>query len=170
MLLCEAAVCGGFCLVYAAFGSAEALPRWTRPWVWLALPVSLLLVLQPLRVLQVLAPARVLACILLMAAAGSGGALGAAMGVALGACMDLAAGSGPFFAAVYGFAALAAGAAKDKGRFVSTVCYVVANGLASAWGGNHSCALPALYECFAASVCFILLLYWGSYMVLKKKY
>jgi len=158
LLLCEAAVCGGFCLLYAAFGKADALPRWTKPWVRLALPVSLLLVLQPLRVLQVLAPARILACILLMAAAGSGGsALGAAMGVGLGACMDLAAGSGPFFAAVYGFAALAAGAAKDKGRFVSTVCYVVANGLASAWGGNHPCALPGLYECFAASVCFILL-------------
>ena len=160
MLLCEAALCAGFCLLFSSALGREAAPAggYRALWGRMAVLAAALLVLEPLRVPGGLAPARMVAGLAVMVVAASGGsALAAGAGVALGAAMDLAAGGGPFFAAAYGFSGLVGGLPRRQGRFACAVCHVLANCVVTLWSMGSASARPGLLECFAASVIFVLL-------------
>lgn len=101
---------------------------------------------------------RALGMALVMAVAHCGGlSRGAAAGVAVGVGMDLAAGTVGFYTMAYGLSGLLTGAGWRQGRLFGALTFVVANGAVVIWGGAQAGGLPALYECFLASVSFILL-------------
>jgi stage II sporulation protein E len=56
---------------------------------------------------------------------------------------------------VYGFAGLLAGCCRDKKRLPFAVWFVLANCAATLWGLDSDRALAGLYECFCASVFFL---------------
>ena len=116
----------------------------------------MLLLLEPWRVFGIVSPARALAALAVMCLAYcAGGGGGAAAGVAFGAAMDLAAGLELHFVGVYGFAGLLAGCCRDKKRLPFAVWFVLANCAATLWGLGSDRALAGLYECFCASVFFL---------------
>lgn len=101
---------------------------------------------------------RALGMLLVMAVAHTGGlSRGAAAGVAVGVGMDLAAGTVGFYTMAYGLSGLLTGAGWRQGRLFGALTFVVANGAVVLWGGAQAGGLSALYECFFASVGFILL-------------
>ena len=158
ILLCEAVLCAGFCLLFDTARFEERPDVQTGVlWGRIAVAVAVLLVFQGLRV-SIIAPARVAASLVVMiTACFSGSAMGAASGVAVGACMDIAVGSGPFFAAAYGFSGLIGGLGGQRSRFACAICHVMANCVATMWGNAHPSATAGLFECFVASVIFVML-------------
>ena len=160
MLLCECALCAGFCLLFGSAPGREATPAGGHRALWgrMAVLVAGLLVFAPLRLPGGFSPARMVAVFAVMLMAGQGGgALASGAGVALGAAMDLVAGGGPFFAAAYGFSGLVGGLPRKQGRFACAVCHVLANCVVTLWGAGSAGAMPGLLECFAASVIFVML-------------
>ena len=101
---------------------------------------------------------RAAALIGVMAAGFCGGMMpGCAAGTAIGLCMDMAAGGALFYGAAYPLAGLVAGGLCRFGRLAFAVSFCAANAVAVllGWpGGEH---VHALYECFIASVIFMLL-------------
>ena len=93
-----------------------------------------------------------------MAAGFCGGPLaGCAAGAALGLGMDMAEVGALFFCSAYALAGLLSGALYRYGRLTFSVsfCAGVAVTVLLGWGEDYR--LPALYECLAASVIFMLL-------------
>jgi stage II sporulation protein E len=88
---------------------------------------------------------------------GGGPLTGCAAGAAFGLAMDMAEGTSLFCAAAYAFSALVAGALYRRGRLAFTIAYCAANAMAVLVAWSDGIHLPALYECFAASVIFMLL-------------
>lgn len=159
LLGCEGALCAGFVYFYGAALSppgAGAPGETTRLAGQAALFLSLLLLLEPWRVFGIVSPARALAALSVMCLAYcAGGGGGAAAGVAFGAAMDLAAGLELHFVGVYGFAGLLAGCFREKKRLPFAIWFVLANCAATLWGLESDRALAGLYECFCASVFFL---------------
>ncbi len=101
---------------------------------------------------------RVLAVLLVLAAAHTGGmGLGAAAGVAAGIGMDLAATGTPFYTMAYGFSGLLTGAGWKQGRLFGAITYAVTNAVAVLWTWDMEPRISGLYEVFIASVFFLLL-------------
>ena len=101
---------------------------------------------------------RVLCLMAVMAAGFCGGMMpGCAAGCAMGLAMDMAGRAAPFYGAAYALAGLTAGALCRYGRLTYSVSFCAANAVAVllAWSGERH--VPALYECFVASVLFMLL-------------
>lgn len=111
-----------------------------------------------LELFGVLSIGRFGAVLAVMAAGFCGGPMaGCAAGTAIGLGMDLAQWGSLFYAAAWSLAGLFAGALYRYGRLTFAAAFCAANAVAVllAWdGGAH---IPALYECFAASVMLMLL-------------
>lgn len=161
LLLCETLLCGSFTYLYGsalqekAPGSAREKMRLTG---LAALFLSVLLVLEPWQVFGMISPARVgalLSVVVLAHCAGPGG--GAAAGVFFGAALDLASGMNPHFAGIYGFAGLIAGMFRQKSRLGQSVGFVLGHCAATLWALTDPRAVAGLYECFCASVFFLVL-------------
>ena len=106
----------------------------------------------------VLSIGRFAAITAVMAAGFCGGPFaGCSAGAAMGLGMDLAAGEGLFFTAAYSLAGMVAGAMYRYGRLTYSVAFCAANAVAVLLGWKEGTHIPALYECFAASVVFMLL-------------
>ncbi len=114
--------------------------------------------LSRLNIMGVISIGRALALMLVMTCALKGGSLaGAAAGTAFGLAMDAAAGGVPVFTMAYAFAGLVSGMFSRFGRLSFVVSFILANGLAVFCVWNLSPRVDALFEVFAASVCFMLL-------------
>ena len=101
---------------------------------------------------------RSLAMIVVLAVGFCGGALpGCAAGAVMGLAMDMTAGPALFYGAVYPAAGLVAGALYRYGRLTYTVSFCAANAVAVLLGWSVQGHLAGLYECFIASVLFMLL-------------
>ena len=112
----------------------------------------------PLRLFELVSVGRTLALIVLMASALKGGMLtGAAAGTVLGIAMDLASGTGGFFAMTYSLAGMLSGVLSRHSRLVFTLSFVLSSALSAACVWNGSLSTAALFEGFAASVLFMLL-------------
>lgn len=115
--------------------------------------------LSRLRVLGAFSLGRLAALLIVMAAAFKGGALsGAGAGAVLGVAMDIASGASPCFSAAYAFSGLVSGVFSKHSRLIFIISFVLCNAACSVWvwsGGNVQA--ESLYECFAASVIFMLL-------------
>ena len=100
---------------------------------------------------------RLTALLIIMAGAFKGGALsGAASGAALGLAMDIAAGGAPAYSSAYAFGGLVSGLFFRSSRLVYVLSFILTNTAAVIWNGNSGALPTALYECFAASVIFLL--------------
>ncbi len=95
--------------------------------------------------------------IVMLAAYGGGPLLGGAVGALFGLCMDMATDAVLFRTACYALSALTAGAVYRHGRFPFAMFYCAANALCVLFGWNGHLEIAALYECFAASVIFMIL-------------
>ena len=110
------------------------------------------------RLFDTVSVGRVLGQMAVLAAGFCGGLLpGCAAGCAIGVAMDMTGRSSLFFGAAYPLAGLVAGGLCRYGRLAFTVVYCAANAVAVLLGWNGGADLPALYECFMASVLFMLL-------------
>ena len=119
---------------------------------------SVLMAVAPIVFLDVISVGRVLAMLIVMTGAYKGGLLsGAATGAALGIAMDIAAAQPPVFSMAYTFSGVISGVFYRHNRFVFLLSYVLANAVAVLWTWSSSIRLEVLYECFTASVIFILL-------------
>ncbi len=114
--------------------------------------------LSALELWGVLSIGRFLAMLVTMAAGFCGGPLtGCTAGAAMGLGMDMAGGASLFFTAAYAMAGLFAGALYRYGRLTFSVSFCAGNAVAVLLGWSDGAHIPALYECFAASVAFMLL-------------
>lgn len=161
LLLCEVAI-GASLTYFFSLGMSPAATGTRQSKLYLAgaasLLLALLLALQGVQFFGAISPSRVLAMACVMAAAYCGGsAAGAACGVAFGAAFDLSGGMQPYFAGIYGFSGLFAGMSHGESKLSFSVCYVIANMLASLWGMGLLGTSSPLYECFIASIIFIVM-------------
>ena len=125
----------------------------------LVLSTCVLMGLATLKLWGDLSIGRFLTMLAVMAAGFCGGPLtGCAAGAALGLGMDMAESARLFFCAAYALAGLLSGALYRYGRltFSFSFCAGMAMSVLLGWNGGAS-HIPALYECFAASVIFMLL-------------
>ena len=125
----------------------------------LAISAAVLMGLASLKLWGTLSVGRFLTMLGVMAAGFCGGPLtGCAAGAALGLGMDMAEGASLFFCAAYAVAGLVSGAMYRYGRLTFSVsfCAGAAVTVLLGWNGGTS-HIPLLYECFAASVVFMLL-------------
>lgn len=101
---------------------------------------------------------RFFALIIVMCSAMKGGMLtGAAVGTVMGLTMDISRAGAPFYAMAYSFSGFLSGIFGRHGRIVFLLSYILSNALAviSAW--STELYMSALFECFCASVVFMLL-------------
>ncbi|MCD8321554.1 MAG: SpoIIE family protein phosphatase [Oscillospiraceae bacterium] len=114
--------------------------------------------LASIELFQMVSVGRFLALILVMAAGFCGGPLpGCAAGTALGLGMDMAAGASLFYGAAYALSGLIAGALYRYGRLAFSVAFCAANSVAVLLAWSDGAHIAALYECFVASVLFMLI-------------
>jgi len=124
----------------------------------LILSTCVLMGLAALKLWGGLSVGRFLAMLAVMAAGFCGGPLtGSAAGAALGLGMDMAEGAHLFFSASYAVSGLLAGALYRYGRLTFAVSFCAGVAVTVLLGWNDGAHIPALYECFAASVVFLLL-------------
>lgn len=156
LMLCETAVTFGSAYFYSFVIDDQPELPYARPAGFLLLFSGVLLTLYPVTIAEFLVPARVCALIAVMAVSYTGGfAAGSAQGALTGLLMD-SSGSGVYFSGVYAFAALVSGFFNHSGRLVFACVYTLANAAASLLGVGTLNYLPGLYECFIASVLFVL--------------
>lgn len=123
-----------------------------------ALCACSLMGLAGLELFGVLSIGRFGAVLAVMAAGFCGGPLtGCAAGAAIGLGMDLAQWGSLFYAAAYALAGLFAGALYRYGRLTFAAAFCAANAVAVLLAWNGGAHIPALYECFAASVVLLIL-------------
>ena len=114
--------------------------------------------LSSVRIFGVLSVGRFLAMLAVMAAGFCGGPLtGCAAGAAMGLGMDLSSEAMLFHCAAYAAAGLASGSAYRCGRLVFCVSFCASNAVCVLLAWNEGAHIPALYECFAAAVAFLIL-------------
>ena len=124
----------------------------------LVLSACVLMGLASLRLWGVLSVGRFLSMLAVMAAGFCGGPTTAcAAGAAFGLGMDMAEGARLFFSAAYALAGLLAGSLYRYGRLTFAVSFCAGVAVSVLLGWNDGARIPALYECFAASVVFLLL-------------
>lgn len=101
---------------------------------------------------------RFFAMLVVLAAGFCGGPMaGCTAGAAMGLGMDLAAGGSLFYCAAYAAVGLLAGAVYRCGRLTFCVTACAGNAIAVLLAWRAGPYIPALYECFAASVVFLIL-------------
>ena len=124
----------------------------------LVLSACMLIGLAQVRLWGTLSVGRFLTMLGVMAAGFCGGPMtGSAAGAALGLGMDMAEGAGLFFSAAYALSGLLAGALYRCGRLTFSVSFCAGMAVTVLLGWKDGVHIPALYECFAASVIFMLL-------------
>lgn len=124
----------------------------------LSLVCSALMTLSRMTFLGQLSLGRTLAALLVMLAGWRFGVgAGSAVGVSAGLSMDLAAGTPPYYAAVFAFSGLMAGVFRRQGRLFTASAYVVADAAAVLWTWERGAQGGLLYEVFMASVAFLVL-------------
>ena len=107
---------------------------------------------------QTVSIGRFLALVAVMMAGFCGGPLpGCAAGTAMGLAMDMAGGAVLFYGAAYPLAGLVAGGLCRYGRLTFSLAFCAANAVAVLLGWTAEAHIPALYECFMASVVFMIL-------------
>ena len=101
---------------------------------------------------------RLLALLLVMTSAMKGGMLtGAAVGTVLGMAVDVTHPGAPFYTMAYSFCGLLSGVFGKHGRFLFVLSFLLADALAVICAWNTEIYISALFECFCASVLFMLL-------------
>ena len=124
----------------------------------LILLAGLLMALSRLSVFGNLSLGRAAALLALMCCAMKGGIMtGAAVGTVLGLAMDLTVIGGAYYTPVYALTGLLAGAFGAYGRFLFTLSFVIAQGLAVVGLWREGAVMGSLYECMAASMLFLLM-------------
>ena len=124
----------------------------------LVLCTCVLMGLASLKLWDSLSVGRFFAMLAVMAAGFCGGpATGAAAGAALGLGMDMAEGAHLFFSASYALSGLLSGSLYRYGRLTFSVSFCAGVAVTVLLGWNDGMHVPALYECFCASVIFLLL-------------
>ncbi len=161
-LVAETVLCGGCCLAFmelvADGGEATEGGERRRGLCMAAALGCVLMSLRPLGIFGAVYLGPFLSLLVVMLAAYGGGPLvGGAAGALFGLCMDLAVDAVIFRCACYALSALTAGAVSRRGRFPFVMFYCAANALCVLFGWNGRMELAALYECFAASVVFLIL-------------
>ncbi|MGN1030352.1 MAG: SpoIIE family protein phosphatase [Butyricicoccaceae bacterium] len=156
LMLCEAALTFGGAYFYSFVIDDQPELPFARPAGAMLLLAGILLTIYPVTVADMIVPARVCALVAVMAVTYVGGfAAGSAQGAMMGILMDAAGGS-MYFSGIYAFAALVSGFFNHSGRVVFACVYTLANATASLLGIGELNYLPGLYECFIASVLFVL--------------
>ena len=111
-----------------------------------------------LTIFKIISIGRFLAMLVVMAAGFCGGPLtGCAAGTAMGLGMDMAGGASLFYSAAYAMAGLVSGALYRYGRLAFSLSFCAANAVSVLLGWSDGAHIPALYECFIASVVFMIL-------------
>lgn len=161
LLLGEAGVCGAMVCLYSLAARPSSSPGKGQALLLAgqgALLLSFLLALEPWRVFHILSPARAIGLLAVMTVAYCApGAGGAGAGVAFGAAFDLSGGMELHFTGLYGVAGLIGGLCRKRGRLGFGVAFVLAHCTATLWAIRSPQAASGLYECFCASVFFLVL-------------
>ena len=147
-------------LAFSVWQDARELPALsvTQAAGLLTLVCSVLVALSRVEILSSLSLGRVLSAALVTLAGWKRGmGAGAAVGVAAGLSMDLAAGSTPYYAALYAFSGLIAGVFQKQGRLFTAVAFATAGGAAALWTWGDGARLGALYELLMGAGIFLLL-------------
>lgn len=101
---------------------------------------------------------RFFATIIVMCSAMKGGMLsGAAVGTVMGLTMDISHYGAGFYAMAYSFSGFLSGVFGKRGRIIFLLSYILSNALAVACSWDTELYMSALFECFCASVIFMLL-------------
>lgn len=124
----------------------------------LIMAITILAAFSNVRPIGGISVGRIIVCAAVMSVSyHCGAAYGCAAGVIVGIVMDASAQGGTLlFAAAYSLAALISAMVARKGKLPFILTYVAANAAAVIWFGGVD-GIPALYECFCASVIFMLL-------------
>ncbi len=119
---------------------------------------ALLMACSRLTILQGVSLGRAAALLLVMCCAMKGGILtGAAVGTVLGLAMDLCSVGEAYYTPVYAVSGLLAGSVGKHGRFLFTLAFVLAQGVALIGLWNENQIVASLYEGMLASLSFLLL-------------
>lgn len=154
---CRIVLAGGAAYFYeAALDTARGRPQVVRFGGTLALAATVLMAAYPFEVAGLICPARIAALLVVMGIGYLGGfSYGSATGVGIGAAMDAAGGAGLYYTAVYAISGMLAGFFTRFGRVVFATAFVLTHAAVNLLGGQQA-YLSGLYECFVASVCFVL--------------
>jgi stage II sporulation protein E len=105
-----------------------------------------------------ISPGRLVAALIVLTAAWSGGAgLGAAVGITAGLGMDIATSGTFFYCAAYGLSGLLTGVMHKQGRGYAALTFVVSNAAAVLWTWENGLRISILYEVMLAVIVFLLL-------------
>lgn len=110
-----------------------------------------------LRLLGLITPAVAAAAVLTMTLTCDAGGMGAAFGLVIGAVLDMACGAGPFYAAIFGLSAVAAGLVPGGGRIPFCLAFLLTGVIALLWGFDEPRAMGCIYDYFIAASVFLLL-------------
>ena len=163
MWVVESFLAGGFTYFYETAltvprDRGERALRPSRAASVTLLGATLLLSLASFAPFGVLSLGRTAAVLVILAVTCRGGmGAGCVTAAALGAAMDLGQGGMPFFTLSYVFSALVAGVFSREGRLTFTLSWVASTAVTVLWFWRFYRWFPALFETFAASVCFMLL-------------
>ena len=163
MWVVESFLAGGFTYFYETAltvprDRGEQALRPCRAASVILLGATILLSLSALTPFGVLSLGRAASVLMVLAVTCRGGmGAGCVTAAALGAAMDLGQGGMPFFTLSYTFSALVAGVFSREGRLTFTLSWVASTAVTVLWFWRFYRWFPALYETFAASVCFMLL-------------
>lgn len=156
----ESILAGAGCFLFREVVPSEIITSKDRKKILcLFLTIACVLMsLTPLGIRKVLYLGPVLSLLIVMLTAyGGGSVLGCAVGAVLGLAMDAAGDAVIVRTACYAVSALAAGAVHKKGRLLFVLVYCASNAMCILLGWNGRLEISALYECFAASVIFMIL-------------
>lgn len=158
LFACRMILAGGAAYFYeAAIDTARGRMQVIRFGGMLVLAATVLMAAYPFQVVDLVSPARIAALLIVMGVGYMGGfSYGAASGVGLGIAMDAAGGAGLYYAAIYAISSMIAGFFSRSGRIVFAVAFVLTHAAANLLGGQAD-YLSGIYECFVASVCFVLI-------------
>lgn len=157
LFVCRIVLAGGAAYFYeAALDTARGRPQVIRFGGMLVLAATALMAAYPIQVIELICPSRIAALISVMAVGYMGGfSYGAASGVGLGIAMDAAGGAGLYYAAIYAISGMVAGFFTRSGRVIYATAFVLTHAAVNLFGGQAA-YLSGVYECFVASVCFVL--------------
>ena len=155
---CQLALAAGTAYFYeAAVDGARGRPQVIRFGGTMVLAATVLMAAYPIQAAGIITPSRIAALLAVMGVAYLGGfSYGAASGVGLGIAMDAAGGAGLYYAGIYAIAGMIAGFFSRSGRVVFATVFVLTHAAVNLLGGQDV-YLSGLYECFVASVCFVLI-------------
>lgn len=158
LFACRIVLAGGAAYFYeAALDTMRGRPQVVRFGGMLVLAATLLMAAYPFSVADLVCPARIAALFAVMAMSYMGGfSYGAACGVGIGIAMDAAGGVGLYYAGIYAVSGMVAGFFSRSGRVAFATAFVLTHAAVHLLGGETA-YLSGVYECFVASVCFVLL-------------